>query len=95
MAVECRDGSGPTPNSISGFASLSPNSALPRRDWLSAAAAHGRQEFGVGFGLAHLVEQELHGFHGGQGIENLSQDPDSRQFVLGNQQFFLAGCRSD
>src|SRR5207247_7926964 len=61
--------------------------------FLSPAAAHRSQEFGVALVLAHLIQQKLHSFHSRQGIQNLSQYPDPVQFILGNKQFFLTGSR--
>jgi len=70
----------------SGPSQTRPYSALP-----AAAAAHRGKEFGIALGLAHLLQQKLHRFHGGQRVQNLPQNPDSVQFIPGNQQLFLPG----
>ena len=51
--------------------------------------AHIGQEFAVAAGLAELVDQQFHGFHGRKRVQNFPQNPDAREIFLRNQEFFF------
>ena len=52
---------------------------------------HGFKEILVGLGGAQLGDQQFQGIDRGQRGQDLAQDPDLVQLVLGHQQLFLAG----
>ena len=52
--------------------------------------AHGVHEVLVGLCPAHLVQQEFHAVDGGHGSQDLAQDPDTVEDIVGKQQVFLA-----
>src|SRR5271169_2522917 len=39
--------------------------------------AHIGEEFAVSSGLTELIDQQFHGFHGGQWVQHLAQNPDA------------------
>ena len=53
--------------------------------------AHGIDEFFVRLGAAHLVEQEFHAVDGRHGCKDLAEDPDALEYVVGEEEIFLAG----
>src|SRR4030095_11474849 len=55
--------------------------------------AHRGDEFLVGLGVLHLVEQEFHGLDGVQLGEEPAQDDDPVQDLPAEQQLFLPGSR--
>ena len=50
---------------------------------------HVRQELAIRLGLAQLVDQQFHRFHGRKRVQHLAQHPDAGQIFLRNQQLFL------
>src|SRR5690606_8983753 len=53
---------------------------------------HGHEEFVVGLGVLELVEEELDGGDLVHRVQQLAQDPDALQLVLGGQQLLATGA---
>src|SRR3989442_13777182 len=67
--------------------SMGPSGRLP----LPLSRRHRVQELAVGLGLGQPLQHQLHGLDRGERVQDLAQDPDPVQLLLGEQQFLLAG----
>src|SRR5262245_34688440 len=74
-------------------ASATTRAALETAECRCLAPLHHHEEVLVRLRLRHLVDEELHRFHGRHLVEDLPEDPDLVELFLHDEQLFLPGSR--